>query len=219
MKLRKDKVHASEKNIKWCRSPKEWRSRTNRIKWCLDLLVQNDQTCCIPNRSITDSLRDVIHFNQLNHFNLGVLSWDQKKAFDLHGHTNLLIMLKHVGFGDEFRSYIEEFYLKSFVIVNAGGGLGAQIPVLRGIRHGCPFSEQLYSLFIQSLLCRTRSDLSKIVIPVTRFGEYLGVHADEIIVYITGLNYAMALSEASEHYEKETQGKSEGFIVGQWDRT
>lgn len=28
----------------------------------------------------------------------------------------------------------------------------------------------------------------------------------------------MALREASEHYEKETCGKSEGFIIGQWDR-
>lgn len=28
----------------------------------------------------------------------------------------------------------------------------------------------------------------------------------------------MALRETSEHYEKETCGKSEGFIISQWDR-
>ncbi len=140
----------------------------NRIKHCLDLLVHNDQTYCIPERSIMDNLfllRDVIGFNQSNHVNIGILSLDQEKAFDRVDHEYLFNVLKNFGFGDDFVSYIRLLYSNVFVMVKAGGGLSAPIPVTSGIRQGCPLSGQLYSLMIEPLLCRLRRVLKGIEIP------------------------------------------------------
>ncbi|MCI4389197.1 hypothetical protein PGIGA_G00095170, partial [Pangasianodon gigas] len=135
----------------------------NRLKCCLASLVQNDQTYCVPNGSIKDSLfllRDLIELNQLNNSNLGILSLDQEKAFDRVDNMHLFNILKHFGFGDQFISYVQLLYSKAFVTVKAGGGLSAPIPVLRGIRQGFPLCGQLYSLVIEPLLCRIRRNLS-----------------------------------------------------------
>lgn len=79
-------------------------------------------------------------------------------------------------------------YSKAFVNVKAGGGLSAAVPVLRGIRQGCPLSWQLYILAIVLLLCRVRRDLSGTLISGidTRIRVALAGYADDITFFITG---------------------------------
>lgn len=158
----------------------------NRIKHCLDLLVHNYQTYCIPERSIMDNLcfllHNVICFNQSNHVNIGILSLDQEKAFDVVDHEYLFNVFKNFGFGDNFISYIRLLYSNVFVMVRACGGLSAPIPVTRGIRQGCPLSGQLYSLMIKLLFCRLKSVLKGIAIPNINdhFKLFLSAYADDI---------------------------------------
>lgn len=193
----------------------------NRLKHVLEVLVHRDQTYCIPNRSIMDNLfllRDVIDLNQFNNVDLGVLSLDQEKAFDRVNHTYLYEVLKNFGFGKNFISYIQLLYSEVFVIVKAGGGLSAPIPVLKGIRQGCPLSGQLYSLVIEPLLCRLRRDLSGI--NVMR-GISISAYADDVTVFISNQNDVNILTETMRNYGKASSarvnwGKSEGLIIGQW---
>lgn len=77
-----------------------------------------------------------------------MLSLDQEKAFNRVNHTYLFEVLKNLGFGKSFISYIQLLYSEVFVIVKGGGGLSAQIPVIKGIRQGCPLSGQLYRLVL-----------------------------------------------------------------------
>lgn len=140
----------------------------NRLKLCLHLLIRNGQTYCIPKRSIIDNLfllRDIIDFNLNNKNDLEVLSLDQEKAFDRVDHEYLFKVLKSYGFGDIFISYITLLYSNVHVMVKVGGGLSAPIPVTRGIRQCCPISGQLYSLIIETLLCRLRNNLKGTLIP------------------------------------------------------
>lgn len=198
----------------------------NRLKCYLELLVQNDQTYCIPKRSIMDNLfllRDVIDFNQFNYLNLGILCLDQEKAFDRVDHVYLLKVLKQFGFGDNFISYIKLLYSNVFVMVKAGGGLSAPIPVSRGIRQGCPLSGQLYSLAIEPLLCRIRRDLNGILLPGINSNSRvsLSAYADDITVFITSQNDVDILTGIIRKYERASSGKlnwgkSEGLIIGQW---
>ncbi len=197
---------------------------TNRLKHCLHLLIQNDQTYCIPKRSIIDNLfllKDIIDFNQNNKNNLGVLSLDQEKAFDRVDHDFLFKVLKSYGFGDVFISYITLLYSNVHVMVKGGGGLSAPIPVTRGIRQGCPISGQLYSLIIETLLCRLRKDLKGTLIPhVNGYSKVvLSAYADDITVFITGKEDITILTNIINFYEKASSAKvnwtkSEGFMVG-----
>lgn len=91
----------------------------------------------------------MIDFNRSKNFNSGVLSLDQEKAFDQVDHMYLFTVLKQLGFGENFISYIKLLHSNVFVMVKAGGGLSAPIVMSRGIRQGCPLSGQLYSLVIE----------------------------------------------------------------------
>jgi len=196
----------------------------NRLKHCLDLLIKNDQTYCIPKRSIIDSLflvRDIIEFNQKIKKDLGVLSLDQEKAFDRVDHEYLFKVLKGYGFGDVFISYIKLLYSNVYVMVKVGGGLSAPIPVTRGIRQGCPISGQLYSLIIETLLCRLRKNLNGILIPHGNGHSkvVLSAYADDITVFITEKEDIEILTKTIELYEKASSAKvnwtkSEGFMIG-----
>ncbi len=74
---------------------------------------------------------------------------------------------KNLGFGDYLILHIRLLYNNVLVMVKAGGGLSAPIPVTRGVRPGCLLSGQLYSLMIEPLLCRLRRVFKRIAIPST----------------------------------------------------
>ncbi len=149
-------------------------------------------------------LRNVIDFNQFNNVDLGVLSLDQEKAFDRVNHIYLFEVLRNFGFGKDFMSYIQLLYSEVFVIVKAGGGLSAPVPVLKGIRQGCPLSGQLYSLVIGPLLCRLRRNLSGIYFPDVNnmYRISISAYADDVTVFISDQNDVNILIEAIGQYEK-----------------
>lgn len=187
------------------------------------MLIKKDQTYCIPKRSIIDSLflvRDIIGFNQNNN-DIGVLSLDQEKAFDRVDHEYLFKVFKSYGFGDVFISYIQLLYSNVYVMVKVGGGLSAPKPVTRGIRQGCPISGQLYSLIIETLLCRLRRNLNGTLIPHVNGHSkvVLSAYADDITVFITGQEDIEILTKTIKLYEKASSAKvnwkkSEGFMIG-----
>ncbi len=168
-------------------------------------------------------IRDVIDFNQFDNVDLGVLSLDQEKAFDRVNHRYLFEVLRNFGFGKDFISYIQLLYSEVSAIVKAGGGLSAPVPVLKGIRQGCPLSGQLYSLVIEPLLCRLRKNLSGIHFPDVNnmYRISISAYADDVTVFISDQNDVNILIEAIGQYEKASSarvnwGKSEGLIIGQW---
>lgn len=67
---------------------------TKRLKLYISTIIHVDQSYCIPKRTIFDNLflvRDLISFARDNNLNVGFLSLDQEKAFDLH----LFLMLNY----------------------------------------------------------------------------------------------------------------------------
>ncbi len=131
-------------------------------------------------------IRDVIDVKSVDNVDLGVLSLDQEKAFDRVNHMYLFEVLRNFGFGKIFISYIQLLYSEVSAIVKAGGGLSAPVPVLKGIRQGCPLSGQLYSLVIEPLLCRLRKNLSGIYFPDVNnmYRISISAYADDVTVFI-----------------------------------
>ncbi|KAI4893873.1 hypothetical protein NFI96_021940 [Prochilodus magdalenae] len=65
---------------------------TNRLKKCLATVIHNDQSYCIPERSIFDNLfliRDLLSYVKELNLNMGLISLDQEKAFDRVDHAFL----------------------------------------------------------------------------------------------------------------------------------
>lgn len=129
-------------------------------------MVEREQTYCIPRRTIMDNLflRDMIDVSIRNNNDVGFLSIDQEKAFDWVGHEYLFNVLKAFGFGENVISWIKILYEDASVMLKIGGGLSCTISVKRGIRQGCPLSGQLYSLAIEPLLCKLRTELKGLMI-------------------------------------------------------
>jgi len=185
---------------------KNWRPvslmcQDNRLNMTLSIIVRNEQTYCVPRRTIMDNLfliRDVMDLSMNDDFNIGFLSIDQEKAFDRVGHEYLLNVLKVFGFGENFISWIQLLYRGASVILKVGGGLSCPIPARRGIRQGCPISGQLYSLVIEPLLIKLRNNLNGFHIPGDFNGSSVSVsaYADDVTVFITGQGDIQILSKS-----------------------
>ena len=102
------------------------------------------------------------------------ISIDQEKAFDRVGHSFLFSTLQAFGVGEHFLSLLKLLYSDACCVVKVGGGLSSPVSVKRGIRQGCPISDQLYSGAIEPLLFR---NLLRVVlsVPSRNFRSFSGV--------------------------------------------
>ncbi|KAI8521374.1 hypothetical protein Bbelb_011280 [Branchiostoma belcheri] len=133
----------------------------NRLKRVISQVVNADQSCGIPGRSITDSVclhRDIAAYANDKDLPCVFLALDQEKAFDRVDHEFMVSILEKLGFGPVFRSWNATLYngASSNVLVN--GNLSSSIPCERGVRQGCPLSPLLYVLCIEPLAAAIRVD-------------------------------------------------------------
>ncbi|KAK2897108.1 hypothetical protein Q8A73_013488 [Channa argus] len=203
------------------------RALSNRLKDYLGILVNPDQTYCVPDRTIMDNvflMRDLIDLCSISNVKLEIISLDQEKAFDRVDHSYLFSVLKALGIGDEFLGWLHLLYNGAECMVKMGAGLSRPIPVRRGIRQGCPISGQLYSLVIEPLLCRLRSRLGGVSLPGfsgMSLPLTVSAYADDLNVFVTNQWDAWCLEETLSLYEEATSAKvnwakSEALLVGQW---
>ncbi len=82
---------------------------------------------------------------------------DLKKAYDTVPHEALFAKLSHFGVRGRSLTFIQKLYAKSKIRVRSGGSLSETVPLLRGVRQGCPLSSVLFNIFINDVLDGTRS--------------------------------------------------------------
>ena len=199
---------------------------SNRLKLFIGQLIVVDQSYCVPDRSMLDSLflmRDVFDICKVYNINAGIISIDQEKAFDRVDHNFLFTTLQAFGVGEGFLSWVRILYHEAFCVIKVGGGLSVPVPVGRGIRQGCPISGQLYSIAIEPLLCRLRSRLRGLCLPEMSHSPpvVVSAYADDIDIIIQDHTDVQELKESLALYEKASSarvnwGKSEAVLVGQW---
>ena len=115
----------------------------NRLRTVLAEIVNEDQTCSVPGRSISDHLnlmRDLLDYIDKTDECGILLNLDQEKAFDRVDRDFLQNVLIQFGFGDSFRRWIDVLYngAHSKLIIN--GFLSPSINLEKGVRQGCPLS-------------------------------------------------------------------------------
>ena len=131
-----------------------------RLSKVLDSIVDPDQTCSVPGRSIASNLfllRDVLdHIERTGETGI-LVSLDQEKAFDQVDRTFLLNLLRHLGFGPSFLNCIYTLYNGANMRVIVNGFRSDMMPIARGVRQGDSLSPMLYILCVEVLACKIRA--------------------------------------------------------------
>ena len=123
-----------------------------RLARVVGSIIDPDQTCSIPGRSISTNLvllRDTLAFIERTGEAGILLSLDQEKAFDRVDRTFLLNLLQLFGSGPWFRTCISTLYNGAFMQVLVNDFLSNPIPLERGVRQGDALSPMLYVLCVE----------------------------------------------------------------------
>ena len=204
---------------------------TLRLSKVLDSIVDPDQTCSIPGRSITSNanmLRDVLEYIEQTDETGILLSLDQEKAFDRVNRCFLMDLLKHFGFGPDFCRWIDTFYAGANMRIILNGWLTRPIPLQRGVRQGDSLSPLLYVLCVEVLACLIRNSKSVrgFLLPGAK-GKHFKVrqYADDTTSFVKDYNSLASLFSLISIYEKGSgaklnRSKTEAMWLGAWrDRT
>ena len=85
-------------------------------------------------------LRDVIHYANETNIDLAILNLDWYKAFDLVPVDFVFKVLKQLGFGDTFISWLQILYSGIESSLDLNNILTEFFPIQRSVRQGCPLS-------------------------------------------------------------------------------
>ncbi|KAK3561865.1 hypothetical protein QTP86_017481 [Hemibagrus guttatus] len=113
----------------------------SRLTKVMERLIHQDQTYCVPDRSIFDNvylIRDILDVSRLLGLKTGLIFLDQEKAFDRVEHEYLWKVLETFGFNPGFVAMIRVLYCEIESVLKVNGGLCAPFRVYRGIRQGVP---------------------------------------------------------------------------------
>ena len=179
----------------------------------LDSIVDPDQTCSVPGRTITSYLalyRDTLDYIERTNGTGILISLDQEKDFDRVDRTFLMNLLQHFGFGPSFCNWISTLYHGANMQILVNGWLSDIINLLRGVRQGDSLSPMLYVLCLEVLACKIRNSASieGFLLPGTkgkrfRASQYADI-AIAIALYGRGTGAKLNLS------------KSEAMWLGAW---
>ena len=121
----------------------------SRIKHILTHIVPPEQTGFIPKRSITENitlLHDALYFTKRHHPSAIILSLDFQKAYDRVQQPVLLAILKQLGFGPRWLSFVSTMYSDHTARLNINGDLSPSFAIERGVLQGDPLSPALFIL-------------------------------------------------------------------------
>ena len=200
---------------------------TNRLSKVLPSIVQEDQTCSIPGRTIFDNLalfRDTLEYITVTGETGILVSLDQEKAFDRVNRDFLSNVLQRFGFGPVFQRWISVLYQDAVMRILVNGFLTEKIPLERGVRQGDPLSPLLYILCSEVLACniRTEKKIHGFLLPGARGQEFkIRQYADDSTCFVKDIYSLSVLFSILQKYErgsgaKLNYSKTEAMWLGAW---
>ena len=203
------------------------KSITRRLSKVLDSIVDSDQTCSIPGRSISSNLvmlRDTLDYIEQTNETGILVSLDQEKAFDRVNRSFLMDLLKRFGFGPDFCHWIETFYFGANMRIILNGWLTDPIILHRGVRQGDSLSPLLYVLCVEVLACQIRrsKDIRGFLLPGASGRQFrVRQYADDTTSFLKDFNSLVCLFDIISIYEKGSgaklnRSKTEAMWLGAW---
>lgn len=200
---------------------------TLRLSRVLGSLVDPDQTCSVPGRSITSNvtlLRDVLDYIERTNESGILVSLDQEKAFDRVNHSFLFRLLEHLGFGPSFVKWVHTLYTGANMRIILNGYLSGKIELKRGVRQGDPLSPLLYVLCVEVLASQIRSSpfISGFLLPGSGGAHFrVRQYADDTTTFLKNVSSLVQLFNLVSIYErgsgaKLNRSKTEAMWLGAW---
>lgn len=196
----------------------------NRLKQVIGSIINENQTCCVPNRDISDtisSIRDIIDYCSIENIECYIMKIDQEKAFDKIDHQYILEVVRKFGFGENFVKWISIFYKDIISSVKCNGHLTPFFNVERSVRQGCPLSAMLYVLAVEPLAMSLikHNEIQGIPIPKSEITSLAYQHADDTTVTVSN---KLSIGKVFDVFDKFCQvsgskinmKKSEIFVIG-----
>ena len=161
-----------------------------RLANVLENIIQPDQTCSVPNRSIITNgllLRDLVQIAEEKNIPAALISLDQLKAFDRVNWDFLFQTMSAFNFHPTFISWIKLLYTDIFSCVRVNGHLTETFSLTRGVRQGCPLSPLLYVIVAEvfAISIRQNSNIQGIPIP-PRATNKISQYADDTTLTVVG---------------------------------
>ena len=200
---------------------------TLRLSRVLGSLVDLDQTCSVPGRSITSNvtlLRDVLDYIERMNESGILVSLDQEKAFDRVKHSFLFRLLEHLGFGPSFIKWVHTLNTGANMRIILNGYLSGKIELKRGVRQGDPLSPLLYVLCVEVLASQICSSpfISGFLL-LGAGGTHFRVrqYADDTTTFLKNISSLVQLFNLVSIYErgsgaKLNRSKKEAMCLGAW---
>lgn len=198
-----------------------------RLAKVLDVIVDPDQTCSVPGRSIASNLmllRDSLDYINITNETGILVSLDQEKAFDRVDRSFLMNLLQHFGFGPSFCNWISTLYNGANMQIIVNGFLTDKIDIQRGVRQGDSLSPMLYVLCVEVLACLVRNcaDIEGFLLPGAKGRQFkISSYADDMTSLVKNPRSLHYLFQAVSLYEqgsgaKLNLSKCEAMWLGAW---
>ena len=196
---------------------------TNRLKPILPKIIHHSQTA-VQGRRIDHTihmLRDLIDLVEKEDTEAAFIFLDQEKAFDRVDHRFLFKTMKAFGIGDGFIQWVKVIYSNATTKIKINGHLTENIPLLRGLRQGCPLSAPLYVLVIEILALQLRKNPNIVGFKVGGEKIVSNHYADDSIISITQNKCFKEVIKDLGTYEEAAGAKvnylkTKGLWLGKW---
>ena len=170
-----------------------------RLSLTIRDIVDENQVGFIKGRNVSTMIRlidDTLDFmNSENKPGL-ILGLDYSRAFDSISKDYIIWSFKKFGFGEVFLRWVNILMTNTECKINYSGWMSESIPVLTGVRQGCPFSPLAFVIALEMLAIRIRSDknikgielpIGKSIVNTTTILKIL-LYADDITLLLQDQN-------------------------------
>lgn len=180
----------------------------NRIKSKMNIIISPSQKCSVEGRKITDNLitmRNLIIYCSSSNKNVSLLNIDFESAFDRVSHNYLWMVLEKFRFPNQIISLSKKIYEGATSVVLVNGCMTKKIPLLSGVRQGCPLSMILFAISLEPFIQLIHFSLSGLNI----FSEKLLciAYADDVNIIITHESELKIIKNIIAIYERAANAK------------
>ena len=198
-----------------------------RLCKVLDSIIDPDQTCSVPGRTIASNLhtlRDILDYIERTDETGILISLDQGKAFDRVNRKFLLDLLEKYGFGSDFKKWITTLYKDANVRVIVNGFLMDRVDLRRGVQQGDSLSPLLYVQCVEALARQIRDNpsIEGFLLPGAKGLQYkVGLYAGDTTSFVKNYRSLVHLFKSVRIYElgsgaRLNLSKTEAMWLGAW---
>ncbi|CAI7854043.1 unnamed protein product [Closterium sp. NIES-53] len=158
----------------------------NRLQPLLPSLVHHSQTAFIKSRKIGDTLNDtldIFDWASAHSLPLLALTVDTRKAYDMVDREFLFSCLSHLGLPAPFIHWVRLMHYGTSTCISVNNLCGPPIPVLTGVRQGCPLAPLLFLCVVEVFHRYTSCFLPGFPISRTQ-SRLMACYADDVTIFL-----------------------------------